>query len=92
MDYCKTVHFSISEAEDKPTTKLVEVSEKTGKFLWEKCTQRLPNMERKELRDHYPLPKVPAMRTPQLDPIIKPETSTATNKAIGVWLRCRPWC
>ena len=79
MDYSKTVHFSDSEAEDQPTTKLVEVSEKTGNFLREKCTRRLFNTERKELRDNYPLPKVPAMRTPQLDPIMKPEASSATK-------------
>ena len=84
MDYSKTVHFSHSEAEDQPTTKLVEVSEKTGKFLRKKCTRRLPNTERKELWDHYPLPKVPATRTPQLDPSMKPKASSnAMDKSLA---------
>jgi hypothetical protein len=51
MDYSKGVTFSESEAEDQPKTKVVEVSEKTRKFLQEKCTRRVPNSERKELRD-----------------------------------------
>ena len=82
MDYTRIVHFSDSEAEDQPSTKLMEVSEKTKKFLHERCTRRVTISERKQLRDTYPLPKVPAIRTPQLDPIMKPEASTAT-KAIS---------
>ena len=81
MDYSQQLYFSESEAEDQPSTKVVEVSEKTRKLLHEKCTRRVPNSERKQLRDPYPLPKVPATRTPQLDPIMKPEAS-ATTKAL----------
>ena len=33
------------------------------------------------MRDCYPLPKVPATRTPQLDSIMKPEASAATKAA-----------
>ena len=51
MDYTRIVHFSDSEAEDQPSTKLMEVSEKTKKFLHEKCTPRVTNSERKQLRD-----------------------------------------
>ena len=76
MDYSKPVTFSDSDTED---SKVVEVSEKTAKFLRDKCIRRMPNSERKQLRDRYPLPKVPATRTPQLDPFIKPEASTATK-------------
>ena len=57
----------------------MEVSEKAKKFLHEKCTRRVTNSERKQLKDTYPLPKVPATRTPQLDPIMKPEVSAATK-------------
>ena len=81
MDYSRAVVFSDSGAEDQPNTKLVEVSEKTRKFLHEKCTRRVPNRERKEMRDCYPLPKVPATRTPQLDSIMQPEASAATKAA-----------
>ena len=79
MDYSERIVFSDSEAEDQPNTRLVEVSEKTKKFLHEKCTRRVPNSDRKVLRDRYPLPKVPATRTPQLDTIMKPEASPATK-------------
>ena len=37
------------------------------------------------MRDCYPLPKVPALRTPQLDSIMKPEVS-ATTKAANMQL------
>ena len=41
----------------------------------------MPNTERKALKEQYPLPKVPATRTPQLDPMMKPEASSATKTA-----------
>ena len=78
MDYSEVV-FSDSEAEDQPNDKMVEVSEKTKKFLQEKCTQRVLNRDRMQIRGHYPLPKVPATRTPQLDSIMKPEASSTTK-------------
>ena len=86
MDYTKGVDFSESETEDQPPVKLVEVSEKTKKFIQDKCTRRVSNAERKELRGHYPLPKVPATKTPQLDAFMKPEASTsvkATDKQLA---------
>ena len=51
-------------------TKLVEVAESAR-----------PKWERKEMHDCYPLPKVPATLTPQLDSIMKPEASAATKAA-----------
>ena len=80
MDYSRIV-FSESEAEDQPHAKLVEVSERTSKFLQEKCTRRVPNSTRRELRDRFPLPQVPATRPAQLDPILKSETSSAIKAA-----------
>ena len=85
MDYSEVV-FSDSEAEDQPNDKMVEVSEKTKKILQEKCTRRVPNRDRMQIRGHYPLPKVPATRTPQLDSIMKPEaasTTKATDKQLA---------
>ena len=78
MDYSEVV-FSDSEAEDQPNDKMVEVSEKTKKILQEKCTRRVLNRDRMQIRGHYPLPKVPATRTPQLDSIMKPEASSTTK-------------
>ena len=43
------------------------------------CTQRVPNSETKEIRDKYPLPKVPATRPAQLNPMMRSETSNATK-------------
>ena len=79
MDYTEAVSFSETESEDHSHTKVVEVSERTVKFLQEKCTRRVPNSERKDIRDRYPLPKVPATRPAQLDPMMKSETSSATK-------------
>ena len=77
MDYSEVI-FSDSEAEDQPNDKIV-VSEKTRKFLHEKCTRRVPNSDRMQIRGYYPLPRVPATRTPQLDSIMKPEASSTTK-------------
>ena len=44
MDYSEVI-FSDSEAEDQPNYNMVEVSEKTKKFLQEKCTQRVLNRD-----------------------------------------------
>ena len=80
MDYSKEVEFSDSGTEDQSRpTKIMEVSERTGKFLQESCTRRVPNSERRVLRDKYPLPKVPATRPAQLDHMMRSETS-ATPK------------
>ena len=81
MDYSKAVTFSDSETEDQSKTTVVEVSERTEKYLQE--TERVSNSERKEVRDRSLLPKVPATRTPQLDPIMKSEASTTTKAAAG---------
>ena len=60
---------------------MVEVSETTAKFLQDKCTRRVPNSERREASDCYPVPKALATRTLQLDPFMRPEASLATRAA-----------
>ena len=55
---------------------LVEVSEKTARFLHEKCTSSMPNEVRLKARRRYPLPKVSATKTPQLDSFLRSEVST----------------
>jgi len=60
---------------------LIEVSEETAKFLQEKCTQGVPNEARLRARKRYPLPKVPATKTPQLDSFLRPEVSISTKSA-----------
>ena len=76
MDYGKEVTFSDSEAENQPTSKLLEVSEKTRTFLTDKCTWRLQNGDRMQWHSPYPLPKVPAS---QLDNMMKLEASSTTK-------------
>ena len=56
-----------------------KLSERTGKFLQEKCTRRVPNFERRKIREKFPFPKVPATRPVQLDPMMKSEASFATK-------------
>ncbi len=50
-------------------------------LLTERCTLGLRNDAHLKARRRYPLPKVPATRTPQLDGFIKGEVSTATRNA-----------
>ena len=49
--------------------------EETRKLLEESCTQRVQNSSRIKKRSHYPLPKVAATRTPQLDGFMRLEVS-----------------
>ncbi len=59
----------------------MEVSEATAELLTERCTLGLRNDARLKARRRYPLPKVPATRTPQLDGFIKSEVPMATRNA-----------
>ena len=81
MDYTKEVQFSDSETEDQSSAKVMEVSGRTKKFLQDKCTRRVPNSERREIREKFPFPKVAATRPAQLDPMMRAETSTAVKAA-----------
>ena len=63
-----------SLATQRLPNKMVEVLEKTTKFLQEKCTRRVLNRDRMQIRG-----VVPATRTPQLDSIMKPEDSSTTK-------------
>ena len=74
MEWSKTIHFMNLDPEDLPS-ELVEVSEETKSFLKQACTKK----ERLAQRSRYPLPKVPATRTLQLDSFMKPEVSSATK-------------
>lgn len=64
---------------DDEEADVVEVSEATAELLTERCTLGLKNEARLKTRRRYPLPKVPATRTPQLDGFIKGEVSTTTK-------------
>ena len=59
--------------------RLVEVSEKTRRFLAERFTRRVPNSTRLATRRQFPLPKVPATRTPKLDQVIRGEVSSSVK-------------
>ena len=50
---------------------LVEVSKETRRFLVDKCTRGVANEVRRRTRSCFPLPKVVAMKRPQLDPLMK---------------------
>ena len=67
MDFSKEVEWPESDTEQQES-KLVEVSEKTKKFLEEKCTRRVQNSVR--LQTHA---------TPSLDSYLKTELSSATK-------------
>ena len=82
----------MSDSEEEHMDYLKVVSEKTRTFLHKKCTRRMPNSERKLLRDRYPLPKVPATTTPQLDAIMKPEAQQPQKRQKSSWPRCRHLC
>ena len=59
----------------------MEVSERTSNSSMRNALGRVPNTERKEVRDKYPLPKVLGTITAQLDLTMKSEVSTATKAA-----------
>ena len=69
------------DEEPEEGRKLVEVSEHTSTFLTDCCKQSLPNNVRLEVRRNFPLPKVAATRTPQMDPVLKAELSSSTKSA-----------
>ena len=60
-----------SESEEKTHTSVTEVSGRPEIFLQKKCTRRVPNSEMRDIHKKYPLPKVPATRPAQLDPMLK---------------------
>ena len=60
---------------DEEESDLVEVSDETYSLLNKVCTQSVTNDERKAARKRYKLPKVPATRTPRLDPFLMTEIS-----------------
>ena len=75
-DYSEIVQFADdSDAEERPTGKVAEVSKTTEALLRESCSRRLANNVRLKIRDNYSLPQVAATRTPQLDNYLKPEIS-----------------
>ena len=65
--------------DDGDHTNLREVSEETRKLLEDKCTRSVPNDQRLKIRNNYPLPRVPATRTPQMDSYLKPEVPTSVK-------------
>ena len=87
MDYTEDINFHDSgdeEVDRNPTgedQKLCEVSEKTRVLLVQACSKRAPNSIRRKVRCPYPLPKVPATRTPQLDAFLKTEVSGGIKTA-----------
>ena len=74
-NYDEVVHFDDSDEDETGEDGLVEVSDETVKLLTKKCTQSVPNGVRRRTRSRYPLPKVHATKTPQLDPFMKSEIS-----------------
>ena len=58
---------------------LVEVSEETRCFLVDKCTCGIANEVRRRTWSRFPLPKVAATKTPQLDPLMKTEASAGAK-------------
>ena len=75
VDYSAQIHFSEEEdGTDESAESLVEVSEEMAKMLTESCTRCVTNESRKRTRNKYPLPKVPATRTPRLDHFMRTET------------------
>ena len=60
---------------------LVEVSKETRELLTTACTHSIPNEVRKNIRQRYPLSKVPATRYPNRDTFIKPEVPSAVKAA-----------
>ena len=80
-----------SESGEQTHTSVKEVSGRTEKFLQKKCTRRVPNSERRDIHEKYPLPKVPATRPAQLDPMLKSEISPTTKTADRQLTKVQAW-
>lgn len=76
-NYAERINWDSDEEEENP--KLVEVSEKTQSLLVEACTRSVPNNVRRKTRSAYPLPKVAATKTPQMDTFLKTDLSPASK-------------
>ena len=76
-NYTERVHWDSDEKEENP--KLIEVSEKTQGLLVEVCMRSVPNSVRRKTCSSYPLPKVAATKTPQMDAFLKADLSPATK-------------
>ena len=76
-DWHKQLQFPASEDEEdgRDTSHLAKVSEEKKAFLEEKLMMGVSTQEKIKARSRYPLPKVPATRTPALDPYLKTEIS-----------------
>ena len=85
MDFSKEVEWPESDTEQQES-KLVEVSEKTKKFLEEKCTRRVQNSVRLQTRGKYSPPKVVATKTPHLDSYLRTELSSVTKNKPSCWM------
>ena len=80
-NYDDPIHFEDTDDEDQTEGSLMEVSEETKKFLTEKCTWSVLNSIRRKTRSRYPLPKVAATKTPQLDPFMRSGISAGVKTA-----------
>ena len=78
-DYSIPVEWSDEEPEVPTESTLMEVSKETKRFLVDKCTRGVANEVRRRTRGRYPLPKVAATKTPQLDPLMNAEASTGAK-------------
>ena len=68
INYNETITFVDSDNEDMDG--MVVVSEETQAFLTKKFTQSVTNESRLKTQRCFPLPKVAATRTPQLDCLV----------------------
>ena len=89
MDISKTITFSNSDPEDQ-SARLVEVSDITRQLWEQKCTGSMPDKEWLAKWNHYPVLKVAATRTPQLDEFIKLEVSLAVKSADREMAKIQP--
>lgn len=78
-DYDSPVVWPSDEEPEASEPYLMEVSEETRRFLVDKCTRGVANDVRRRTRSRFPLPKVAATKTPQLDPLMKAEASTGAK-------------
>lgn len=86
-DYSAEVQFDASEMGGEDIAELTEVSDETHQLLTTVCTRSVSNEKRKRIRSDFPLPKVPATRSPNLDAFIRPElsqTAKSQDKELAV--------
>ena len=73
--------YDLEEEGDTGAADLVEVSEETHGFLTATCMQSVPNETRSRVRSRFPLHRVAAIKSPNIDAFMRTEISSGARSS-----------